>query len=1717
MKTERTSLGERTVSTRRAKWRVGPALALGLLVAAVALPAPSFALAIIQPGGVAGARGDRILVKPNPGADLTQLNAALGTRVLSTFAAIGGLQTLELAAGADAQSLIALYQQSGLVEYAEPDFIVEASLAPNDPRYLDGSLWGLHNTGIYGGVPGADIRAPEGWDTQSTASNIIVAVIDTGARFTHEDLAANMWVNPGESGRDALGLDKSTNGMDDDGDGFIDDVHGINAILGTGIPWDDHGHGTHVSGTIGAVGNNSVGVVGVAWNVQLMACKFLDATGHGSVSDAITRIDYARKKRANIINASWGDYLTAPFNGILPDLHNNPAKSQALHDAIASARDAGILFVAACGNDGTDNDAHPLYPASYTDLDNIIAVAATDRTDTRAWFSNYGATTVALGAPGAAIFSCWNGSDSDYRYLDGTSMAAPHVAGVCALVWSYSPANTYSQIRNRVLSNTDPLPSLAGKCVSGGRLNLQKALGSTPGVTANFTASPTSGTAPLTVQFTDRSSGNITSWRWNFGDGSPTSTVQNPAHTYAAAGTFTASLNVSGLNGSTSTASQNIQVAPATDVTANFTVSPSLGTALLTVQFTDSSIGNIAGWLWNFGDSTAASTERNPTHIYLTAGTFTASLTVTGVSGSTSSKSQTIQVNNPNGLLATSSTSPGGLTQSSPTLSPATALAASSPQGGSSSSATTRNGTPMSQVGFSLRGKANETYLIQATTDLATWTVIATKQASSDGAIQFTDSDADNFSQRFYRGLRVTATIASVRSDRILVKPRAGVDLSLLHLSLGVQVLNTFSAIGNLQICQVPVGTTADQLIPIYVQSGLVEYAEADFIVQALLAPNDFRYQDGSLWGLHNIGLLGGTPGADIHAPEAWDTQSTASNVVVAVIDTGVRYTHEDLAANIWVNPADGSHGTNAIAGTTDPNDDQGHGTHVSGTIGAVGNNSGGVVGVTWRVQLMACKFLDAQGNGSISDAISCIDFARSHGANIINASWGSTTFTSSALHDAVQSARDAGIIWVAAAGNSGADNDATPLYPASYEFDNIIAVAATTRTDDLANFSNYGATNVDLGAPGASIFSTGNLSDSDYSYVDGSSFSAAHVSGACAIVWAHFPTDDYHQVVNRILSGVDPLPSLAGKCVTGGRLNLFKALGAAPPPPNQPVITLSAFQPDAWEVGPTNGVIRFHRTGDTSQAIQVSWPFSGTASNGVDYQQLPTTSPFPAGLADADLTITPIDDNQVESDETMIVTLAPGPAYTVGSPNSATVIIHEDNDQPPSSLTADFTANPTSGNAPLTVQFTDKSTGTITAWDWNFGDGSAHSSVQNPSHTYNSAADFTVTLTITGSGGATSSKSALIHVTAPPPPTLTANFTANPTSGQAPLMVQFTDQSTGTITARDWNFGDGSAHSSVQNPSHTYNSVADFTVTLTITGSGGATSSKSVVIHVTAPPPPSANFTANPTSGQAPLTVQFTDQSTGTVTAWDWNFGDGSAHSSIQNPSHTYTSAGDFTVTLTVSCFGNPNSSKSMVIHVTAPPPPPSASFTANPTSGQAPLMVQFTDQSTGTVTAWNWNFGDGSAHSSVQNPSHTYTSAGDFTATLTVTGSGGATSSASVVIHVTAPPPKPILTVSVTVSVTSEQSTTPGVCTISRTGDLSSTLTAHYTLSGTAINGVDYQTLSGSVEFAAGASEATVLIVPIDDHVLLEATELVTLTLSADVAYDLGLVNSGVVTILD
>lgn len=410
----------------------------------------------------------------------------------------------------------------------------------------------------------------------------------------------------------------------------------------------------------------------------------------------------------------------------------------------------------------------------------------------------------------------------------------------------------------------------------------------------------------------------------------------------------------------------------------------------------------------------------------------------------------------------------------------------------------------------------------------------------------------------------ISASTPEYREDQILIKPKQNVSMAALrsaHATLKSEVVQTFEGIGRMQVLRVPKGETVQSLIAKYQQSGLVEFAEPDYIVHAALTPNDPKYTDGTLWGLNNTGQSGGTNDADIDAPEGWDVLTSASNIVVAVLDTGVRASHEDLTNNMWVNPLDGSHGWNAIATNNNPDDDGGHGTLVSGVLGGYGNNGKGVAGVAWRVQIMAGKCLDSGGTGSDSTLIACIDFARTNGARIINASLDSAGY-SEALSNAIVSTRDAGIIFIASAGNKSVNIDATPRYPSCYDIDNIISVAATTRADILGGFSNYGATNVDLAAPGADMYSTFFGSDSSYlggSFLFGTSLVAPYVAGACALVWAKYPTENYQQIIRRVLNGTDPLPALAGKCTTGGRLNLRKALGPAislsvlPTPSNQP------------------------------------------------------------------------------------------------------------------------------------------------------------------------------------------------------------------------------------------------------------------------------------------------------------------------------------------------------------------------------------------------------------------------------------------------------------------------------------------------------------------------------------------------------------------------------------
>lgn len=470
-----------------------------VMTALVALSAP-LCLGVYDPpitrGDELPYRTDRILVRPKPGVpmwEMARLHAANRAQVTRVFEAIGSLQVVRLPAGADVMDYVARYNWSGLVEHAQPDYIWYLdSTHPNDPYYQDGSLWGLNNTGETGGKPDADIDAPEAWDMIYDAGDVLVAVIDSGINYNHEDLAGNMWTNPNESPGDANEdgypgiaevdddgdelIDEDSQGRepgdpgytndlvnDDDENGYNDDIYGINAATGSGDPMDDYGHGTHVAGTIGAVGNNNKGVVGVAWNPKIMACRFAGSGGTGSTADAIECIEYARAKGAHIMNASWGSRL---FDA-------------ELRNAIDAARADGIIFVASAGNGGSDNDISPHYPASF-DLDNIVSVAATDRNDGLVFFSCYGLNSVDLGAPGVQVTSCFAGSNLSYATKSGTSMAAPHVSGAFALLKEMYFEEDYTELITRLLTTTDPLPSLAGKCRSGGRLNLNKAVTQSP-------------------------------------------------------------------------------------------------------------------------------------------------------------------------------------------------------------------------------------------------------------------------------------------------------------------------------------------------------------------------------------------------------------------------------------------------------------------------------------------------------------------------------------------------------------------------------------------------------------------------------------------------------------------------------------------------------------------------------------------------------------------------------------------------------------------------------------------------------------------------------------------------------------------------------------------------------------------------------------------------------------------------------------------------------------------------------------------------------------------------------------------------------------------------------------------------------------------------------------------------------------------------------------
>ncbi len=334
--------------------------------------------------------------------------------------------------------------------FIEPDYVIPFSVMPKDKAFVDGKLWGLHNPKRKTGKSKADIDAVRAWDLSIGSSDVVVAVIDTGVRHTHQDLRNQMWVNADEV---------PNNGKDDDNDGFVDNIFGVDAVNDDGDPMDDNGHGTHCAGTIGAEANNGHPHVGVAWKVRLMACKSISAMGTGTTSDAVKCIDWAVSNGAQVLSLSWG----------------HSEESKALFSALWKARNKGVVVVAAAGNEGANTDKSPHYPSGY-EMDNIISVAAINQRGRLTSWSNYGARSVDLAAPGDDIYSTSAESDSGYVALSGTSMACPHVSGVAALMLARNPKVTPSELRVKLIRAVTPATNLKGRTVSGGWVNAYNAL-----------------------------------------------------------------------------------------------------------------------------------------------------------------------------------------------------------------------------------------------------------------------------------------------------------------------------------------------------------------------------------------------------------------------------------------------------------------------------------------------------------------------------------------------------------------------------------------------------------------------------------------------------------------------------------------------------------------------------------------------------------------------------------------------------------------------------------------------------------------------------------------------------------------------------------------------------------------------------------------------------------------------------------------------------------------------------------------------------------------------------------------------------------------------------------------------------------------------------------------------------------------------------------------
>jgi len=751
----------------------------------------------------------------------------------------------------------------------------------------------------------------------------------------------------------------------------------------------------------------------------------------------------------------------------------------------------------------------------------------------------------------------------------------------------------------------------------------------------------------------------------------------------------------------------------------------------------------------------------------------------------------------------------------------------------------------------------------------------------------------------------------------------------------------------------------ADALIKLKNHPG-IDYAGYNNIYYAEVLPNDSSFSQ--LWAMNNTGQTGGTTDADIDAVEAWETTTGSKDIVVAVIDTGLNYTHPDLAANAWINPneiagnnidddgngyIDDVHGINAITGSGDPMDDQGHGSHCSGSIGGVGNNGTGVAGVNWNVSIIGMKFLDSDGSGTTADAITCIDYAiwlRNNGINltVLSNSYGGGGYEQ-IMYDAIDAADNAGLLFVAAAGNDSSNNENTAHYPSSYNVANVLAVAATDHNDSLAYYSNYGVTSVDLGAPGSSILST--TLGSSYASWDGTSMATPHVAGAAALVLSVNENLSAVEIKDLLMSTGDPIPALNGKTVSGNRLNVKNAVDNAPPPAPGFKMTVDNGAEIVNQGRTAVYQLNFPPVMNYTGTVDLSYTVSPALNATVSFSPNPAAVDGTALLSIETTSATAVDDYS------LTVTAVSG---TISKTVSVTLKVRLEG-------TVEETYE---NNTPMNIP--------------DYNTAGIISSIVVPDSFEITAASVSVNITHTFIGDL------IVKIQSPAGTVITLH---KRTGGATQNLYQTYEipQVIGQETAGTW-------YLKVSDRAGWDIGTLD-SWSLTLTGASAA------------PVSPSADFTASSVTIIEGSSVNFSDLSSGDPDTWSWTFAGGTpASSNQQHPTVIYNTVGTYTVSLTASnSVGSDTMSKTAYITVNAVQPPV-VDFTALSTNVTVGTSVPFTDHSINSPTSWAWSFAGGTpAASSLQNPTVVYNTAGTYSVTLTATnqaGSGSLTKTAYITV---------------------------------------------------------------------------------------------------------------------